>query len=62
MCGGDGHTEALKIDYDPSVITYDELLTAFWEEHNPSGRKGKAQYKSAIWPTTEVGDRSERTA
>jgi hypothetical protein len=45
-CAGP-YTEALKIEYDPAVITYDELLTAFWEEHNPSGRKPGPQYKSA---------------
>ena len=53
MCGGDGHTEALKVEFDPRVISYDDLLNAFWEEHNPSGYKPKAQYKSAIWPTSE---------
>ena len=53
VCGGDGHTEALKVEFDPRVISYDDLLNAFWEEHNPSGYKPKAQYKSAIWPTSE---------
>lgn len=52
VCGGDGHTEAIKIDFDPDVITYENLLDMFWEEHNPSGYKPKVQYKSAIWPTT----------
>ena len=33
---------------------HDELLDRFWEEHNPSGYKPKAQYKSAIWPTTDA--------
>jgi len=54
VCGGDGHTEAISIEFDPNVVTYDELLDRFWEEHNPSGYKPKAQYKSAIWPTTDA--------
>lgn len=54
VCGGDGHTEALKIEFDPDVISYDSLLEMFWEEHNPSGYKPKVQYKSAIWPTTDA--------
>ena len=50
VCGGDGHTEAGKIEFDPSKITYQQLLDTFWAEHNPSGYKPKPQYKSAIWP------------
>jgi peptide-methionine (S)-S-oxide reductase len=53
VCGGDGHTEALKVEFDPRVVSYDDLLNCFWEEHNPSGYKPKVQYKSAIWPTSE---------
>ena len=49
VCAGDGHTEAIKIDYDPSQTSYEELLDVFWEEHNPTYRS-KPQYKSAIWP------------
>lgn len=52
MCAGDGHTEALKLEYDPSVISYEKILEIFWKEHSPK-YKSKAQYKSAIWPTTE---------
>lgn len=47
MCRGDGHTEALKVEYDPSQVTYVDLLDQFFKGHRPSG--GKAQYKSAIW-------------
>ena len=53
VCGGDGHTEAVKIEFDPNVISYEQLLDTFWAEHNPSGYKPKVQYKSAIWPTSE---------
>lgn len=30
VCAGDGHTEALKIEFDPDVISYDSLLAMFW--------------------------------
>lgn len=63
VCGGDGHTEALKIEYDPSVMSYDRILSIFWKEHNPTYR-AKAQYKSAIWATTpeqlEAAQRSKK--
>jgi len=47
VCAGDGHTEAIKIEYDPKQVSYDDLLNQFYGGHRPSG--GKAQYKSAIW-------------
>ncbi|KAK9813627.1 hypothetical protein WJX73_000743 [Symbiochloris irregularis] len=48
VCSGDGHTEAIKVTYDPKLVSYDELLKVFLAEHNPL-HKGKTQYKSAIW-------------
>lgn len=48
VCRGDGHTEAIKIDYDPNEISYDKLVDVFFSEHMPT-RKGKTQYKSAVW-------------
>ncbi|MCB0191335.1 MAG: peptide-methionine (S)-S-oxide reductase [Anaerolineae bacterium] len=43
------HTETLQIDYDPTVITYDELLAIFWSSHNPTRRTWSQQYKAAIF-------------
>jgi len=47
VCGGDGHTEAIRIEYDPSEVTYDELLNQFMSGHQPS--PSQVQYKSAVW-------------
>jgi len=52
--GTTGHAEAIKIEYDPSVITYDDLLTVFFNTHNPTtlNRQGNdvgTQYRSAIF-------------
>jgi peptide-methionine (S)-S-oxide reductase len=52
--GTTGHAEALQIIYDPTVITYDELLEVFWEAHDPTslnkqGNDVGTQYRSAIF-------------
>ena len=52
--GNTGHAEACNIIYDPSVISYDELLAAFFTAHNPTllnkqGNDVGTQYRSAIF-------------
>jgi peptide methionine sulfoxide reductase msrA/msrB len=49
-----GHAEAIQIEYDPSIVTYDQLLDAFWAMHDPTtpNRQGPdvgSQYRSAIF-------------
>jgi peptide-methionine (S)-S-oxide reductase len=52
--GATGHAEVCQIIYDPAVITYEDLLKAFWEVHDPTtlNRQGAdvgTQYRSVIF-------------
>ncbi|MEP2026244.1 MAG: peptide-methionine (S)-S-oxide reductase MsrA [Reichenbachiella sp.] len=55
VCSGTtGHAEVLQITYDPSVISFDELLEVFWKTHDPTtlNRQGNdvgTQYRSAVF-------------
>jgi len=49
-----GHAEVVMLEYDPAVITYDELLSHFWKIHDPTtlNRQGAdygTQYRSVIF-------------
>jgi methionine-S-sulfoxide reductase len=43
------HTETVEIDFDPSVISYENLLDVFWESHDPVGWSGRRQYMSIVF-------------
>ena len=52
-----GHTEVVKVVYDPAVITLETLLKTFFEEHDPTqgmrqGNDVGSTYRSAIYTTT----------
>ncbi len=51
-----GHTEAVLVVFDPAVVSYEQLLSVFWEAHDPTQgmRQGNyvgSQYRSAIYTT-----------
>jgi peptide-methionine (S)-S-oxide reductase len=69
VCGSrTGHAEAVRVTYDPALISYETLLQAFWSGHNPASRNRQglnigSQYRSAIFthsPEQETAARETR--
>lgn len=64
VCAGDtGHAEVVQVSFDPSLITYDEILDIFWQAHDPTTRNRQGadtgtQYRSIIL----YADEAQKTA
>jgi peptide-methionine (S)-S-oxide reductase len=65
-----GHAEVVQVEYDPSQVSYEELLRVFWENHDPTqlNRQGPdhgSQYRSVIFfhtPEQEAAARASKEA
>ena len=56
------HTETVQIDYDPTVISYEELLEVFWGAHNPTQRNYSRQYAHVLFFHNDEQERLARAS
>jgi peptide-methionine (S)-S-oxide reductase len=65
VCSGlTGHAEVVRVAFDPSRVSFEELLRVFWESHDPTqgmrqGNDAGTQYRSAIYA---YGEEQRRAA
>ena len=68
ICRGDtGHAEAIKIEFDPKLLSFDKLLDFFFTMHDPTtvnqqGNDRGTQYRSAIFYTNEAQNSAAQKA
>lgn len=48
VCDGDGHSEAVRVWFDPTVVSYEALLDAFWAGHQPRWPV-RRKARSVVW-------------
>ncbi|HET9767850.1 MAG TPA: peptide-methionine (S)-S-oxide reductase MsrA [Thermoanaerobaculia bacterium] len=65
--GATGHTEVVRVVFDPAQVSYEALLKAFWENHDPTqgmrqGNDVGTQYRSAIYAYGEAQRRAAESS
>ena len=58
-----GHTETMEVDFDPTKLSFREVLELFWAGHNPFARPWSRQYMNALfWHNPEQRAWAEESA
>jgi peptide-methionine (S)-S-oxide reductase len=62
-----GHAEVVQVDFDPALVTYEQLLDLFWNSHDPTTRNRQgpdvgSQYRSVIFYHSPAQEAAARAA
>jgi peptide-methionine (S)-S-oxide reductase len=65
--GRTGHAESVRVVYDPEVVSYKQLLEAFWRMHDPTTRDRQgpdvgSQYRSVVFYHSEEQEKAARAS
>lgn len=65
VCRNDGHTEAIRLEFDPTVLSFEELMRTFFEDphvagYYPGASAEKPQYMSAVFAQDEAQEATAR--
>jgi peptide-methionine (S)-S-oxide reductase len=55
------HTEAFQVDFDPRLVSYDQLLAQFWSSHRADRPAYSRQYMAAVFATDDQADLAQRS-
>ncbi len=56
------HSEALQVDFDSTIISFERLLQEFWQEHDPCGASWSTQYKAVLFYGSEAQRRAAQAS
>ena len=59
VCSGDGHTEAVRVEFDPSVISYEALIRRYFEDPKVRASRWQSEPPDPSWPRTAIRARTK---
>jgi len=54
------HTESLQVDYDPEIVSYEELMNIFWNGHDPFSKPFSRQYAAILFYHDQFQEKAAR--
>ena len=59
VCAGDGHTEAVRVEFDPSVLTYEALIRRYFDDPKVRSSRWQREEPDETWPAVALRHRTK---